>query len=883
MFPVLVDSHGTGSNDSQHLIGRHDEWSDVRAHLDATAAGQGGLLLVVGEPGLGKSRLVAEAARYAANAGFITATAEAWQGQGALPLWPWIHLLRTLAEAGVPVDRDLAATFARGADRRSLLGDVDPAGARWRLFDRVTDCLIEASRTAPVLVALDDLHWADRTSLDLLRHVAGNLAGTRLAVIGAFRDSVEDGPLATLAAATTPIVLHGLPGAAVAELTRSLAGAEVAGDTVDALVRHTTGNPLFVKELVHEMTRGGVWVRDLTMASSVHDVFRQRMAGLPPSCRDVLDAASVIGPAFDVALVSAVVGRGEDAVVGELGDTTASHVVEAVGYGRYRFVHDVFRQSFLDDLGWSRTQRLHLRVGEAIEATGADGSDASIGDLARHFLAAGRLADAGKVADYGYRAGMRAAAILAFDEAIDYLQRSLDVAGDVAPARRAELMVALGDMKRRARDVAGARTVLREAARLARQSGAAAVFADAALAFGGGLGGNHPIASADRDVIAMVEEALDLLPDDDSPRRCRLLGRLATELYLTDDIDRRDAVSAESLAMARRLDDPGCLATALYSRQMATFGPDGVAERDAAAGEILQLAERVGDVELELWGHLFRCWSLAERCQPTDAELRRCAELADQLGLPGYRAEVAMRQAVRALVAGEFRQAEQLLEIVQAGGATDMSGGSTSTALVALRAALEGPHEVLAELVSALLAEQPDTVMWRAGLVVVYVELNRLSDARREFDTIADTGFAMPRDGLWLNGMFYMGFGCFALGAVEHADELRRRLIPYVYQAPIGSYGSMATPLGLIEAARGDFDEALRWLDIGRRRNLAIGNRAYALFTERERAAVLLARGRDTDRADATATLTKVIADFERLGFTGFTARAQSLLANATP
>ena len=866
--------------DTMTFVGRERELRIIRTRLDEAADGRAGVVLVTGEPGAGKSRLLDEGSRLASGAGFAVAAATCWQGQGALPLWPWIQVLRGLDDAGMAVDRELAVALAEGA-RTSLLSDVDPTGARWRLFDRVVRFFTDASALRPILVVLDDLQWSDRTSVDLLVHLATRAGGIRLAIVGASRD-VGDGPLAGVAAHATIVPLGGLPTIAVAELSRAVAGRHLGDETTVALTTHTTGNPFFVKELVRLVTFQGGWTPRLTMPSSVRDLLEQRMADLDEDCRNALAVGAVVGVEFDTSIVADVVGRNVDAVAASLSGAVSGHILDDAGGGRFRFAHDLFREVVYDELAWTRTQRLHADVARAFERRySMAGIDERVAELAEHYVEAGPAGDPAKAVAYSYRAGTKAAAMLAFDDAVRYFQQAVDAADGQPPLERARLLVALGDVTWRARDLAGARRVLRDAARIARANGSGDLFADAALSYAGGLGGNQPIASADDELIALLEESLTLLDDGDSARRCRVLGRLATELSLTDQEERRDTLSAQAVEMARRLDDPACLATALYARQMATFGPDGAEERAEAVLEILGLAERSGDTELALWGHLFHNWSLTERGLPVDQGLVACAKLAEQLGAPQYRAEVAMRQAIRALVAGNRTLFEQLQHVVDAGTASDPSAAATAQALSTARAALEGPHEPLAELVGAILEVQPEKVMWRSALALIHVELGQLDTARRHVDEIAAGDFALPRDSLWLSGIYYTTVAAFATGAREYADRLYEILSPYAHRWTVGVYGSMATPIGLIEAMRGDDGAALRWLELGRRRSLATDNQAMALFAERERAAVLLQRDGPGDRAEASATLERVLADLRRYGFRAYVARAESLLAQA--
>ncbi|MGH9187493.1 MAG: hypothetical protein ACRD0U_17035, partial [Acidimicrobiales bacterium] len=621
-----------------------------------------------------------------------------------------------------------------------------------------------------------------------------------------------------------------------------------------------------------------------TMPAGVREVLDRRLAPLSERCREALGAAAVIGREFDVGLLGIVMGFAHDELSDLLDEAVGGRVVVDLGFDRFTFVHDLFRQALYDGLGRAKRVRLHRGVGEALEALHDEGLEPYLSELAHHFLAATSIGDVPKAVEYGRRAGERAARLLAFEEAADLFQRSLAVLPDKAlTIERAELLLAFGDARWRAQDMVGARAALVNAAEAARVIDNPETFARAALAYACGLGGNQPLARADRTLIALREEAGDRLPPHDSVLRCRVQARLAAELYLTDEVDHRLALSAEAVAMARRIGDPSALAAALYGRQIAVLGPDGRDEREAAAEEIIALAHDADDPELELWGHLFRVWARQEKCLPVAAELATCARLAEHLRLPGYRAEVALRQAVFAVVAGQFDEADRLLTLVHAGASTNPFAASSLIALMTLTSLLRGPITELEPMVIGVVAEYPDKPMWRAALATLYAELGRGEDTRRELAVLADRNFDFPRDGLWLYAMWFVAFACFVSGDVRSAQALHPLVLPHVDQAPVAAFGSMATAVGLFDATCGRFDAALEALEQGRSRNKAMGNHGFALWTRREMAAVLLARDGPGDREQAADTLDDVIDHFHRLGFTGILPRAEMLLALARP
>lgn len=869
---------------AESLIGRRSEVAELTAIIDRAIAGSGSVVLVAGEPGAGKSRLLDECVQVGTSRDCGVVRARCWDGQGALPLSVWRDAIGAIAADDSEPAAELAEALGYGASV-GLLGDVDHAGARARLFARVGDVVHSVAVEQRLLLFLDDLQWADRSSLEVLSRVAAQCSSSPIVVIAAFRDTEVSAALEAVLAAlpcdTRRLTLAPLECGDVAVLARTLSRSTITDDQVAALVAHTAGNPFLVGELVRLIDdTGTLTAGDLPLG--VRHLLQRRLDMLSNRCVAVLASAAVVSGHFDAELLAETTATDIEHVTEMLDEAVAARIVVETADYRFAFVHDLFRQLLYDSLGPSSRRRVHRAVGEAIERRHAGAADVRVAELAHHFLAAAPVVDPAKAAAYARRAGQRAAELLAFDDAVDYFRRAVDVHPGASASARLWLLISLGDAMWRAGDLAGARDVVTGAAELARLLGDAAALANAALVYAGGLGGNQPLASADRTLIALLGDALDRLPVTDSALRCRLLSRLAVELYLTDERQRRRQASDEAVAMARRLGDDSCLATALYALQMATLGPDGLDERRAATDEILGLAVKSGDLELALWGHLFRVWVLTAQCLPTDQELALCAQLADELGLAGYKAEVALRRAVNAYVGGELGRVDELLAIVAAGEANDLAASSTRSALVALDYALKGPYEELAALTEGMLVACPDKTMWQPALVTVYIELGRLDDARTRFEELVATGFDFPRDALWLNAMYCVGCASFVLDRGDCADVLGELIAPYADQAPVGAFGTMATPMGLIEAAAGRFDSAIELLDRAIERNTAVGNRAYAMLTRRELAAVLLRRAELGDRQRAVEMLTALRAELVAIGFDGLVARTDALLEVAT-
>ena len=881
--PVTPPARGDGAS----FIGRQQDLDVVRLSLAGAVAGRGRLVLVAGEPGVGKTRLAEVVAAEAGQRGVPALWGSCWPGDGAPPLWPWTQVFRDASTWGRVEDTELLSQLTEGESHTGLLGDLDASSARFRLFDRVTAGLRRATDEGPLLVVLDDLQWADRTSLQLLLFVARTLRSTPMLVVGTYRDTeiAPGDPLAELlneaSGDAERVALAGLARAEIGELASSIVGSRVPAELEDLLNDHTGGNPLFVKELVRLLAAQGRLGVPGHVPAGVREVLDRRLARLSRPCRDALGVAAVIGRSFEVSLLADAAAMSHDDASNVIDEAASARVVCESGPDRFTFVHELFRQALYEAFGGGARLRAHLAVGLALEARCPSVPGTHLAELAHHFVASVPVGDAEVAADYAEQAGAQAARVLAFDEAAEWHRRALAVLTERHPSvRRARLLVSLGEAQWRASDSDGARLSIAEATALARAAGDSETLARAALAAGGGLGGAQPLAEPDQELIALLEEALEQLPASDGVVRCRVLARLAAELYLTDEVARRDTLSGEAVAMARRLGDDAALATALYARQIAVLGPDGLADREAAAEEVLALAAEAGDQELAFWGHLFRVWSRTERCLRVDDDLAACARIADDLGSGAYRAEVAVRRAVVAVVAGRFDEVDRQLALVDSAPAGAAS--TTLTSLMVLAGWLRGPLDDLEPMVVELVRHHPDKPLWRAALATLYAELGRVEEARVQLEALVDRGAAFPRDGLWLFAMQFLGLVCLVVEERPLAEALHAHVLPYADQAPVGAMGSTMTTIGLLEAARGHPDEALDWLARGHDRNLEHGNLAFALWSRRERAAVLLARDRPGDRDAARAELEHLVAELRDQGFHGFQVRAERLLAEAS-
>src|SRR6266536_3059713 len=674
---------------SRAFVGRDRELAELLAGLEDAAGGRRRLFLIAGEPGIGKTWLAEHLAGHATRRGARVLWGRCWEAGGAPPFWPWTQVIRALTE-----DRDeqtLAAWLGAGAaqvaqlvpDLAERLGMTAPPlvasreseAARFYLFEAVSGFLEQAASVEPLLLVFDDLHAADDPSLLLLQFLARDLRGARLLVVGTYRDIEADrhpgvvDAVGQLVREGQSLILRGLDRAAVKGLIEAFSGVVPSEAKVAAVHETTEGNPLFVREAVRLLAteatlqdpgRGGV-----PIPGSVRAVIQRRLTPLSADAVQVLSAAAVVGREFDLALVGPSCELPVERVLGALSEALALGIVaEDPGtVGAYRFSHSLIREVLYERLPIPARMQLHRQVGEASERLYGSGSGAHVAELARHFAEVAAAGEGAKALEYARRAGERAMGMYAYEEAAAEYQRALralEFAGPDEPVR-CELLLRLGAAQARAGSYQQAKESCLRAAEISRRLGAPEQLARAALGFGerqveGGL--------VNRQLVALLQEALDGLGPQDSPLRARLLARLSLEFTFSDETKVMESLSRQAVAMARRLADPVALRSALDTRWMAVWGPDGLGERTALAEEIVRLARETGDREMELDGHAARAASSLEwgDVRAAQADIAAHARLAEELPVAVHRWAATTMRALRALLDGSFDDAERLAD-----------------------------------------------------------------------------------------------------------------------------------------------------------------------------------------------------------------------------
>ncbi len=466
------------------FVGRESELRQLQAAFDAAASGQGSLIAVVGEPGIGKTAVCEQLATYVAVRGGKTLVGHSYEeGSLSLPYLAFVEAMRTYVLAREPdgLRKDLgsgAIEVARivsevrervGIEPTPSTGDAEEE--RWRLFQAVAGFLRNAATVHPIVVVLEDLHWADRGTLDLLLHVARNLQGARLVIIGTYRDVEVDRshPLSAALAelrrigSFSRVLLRGLTADEVQRMMGGITGQEVRWSFAEAVHRQTEGNPLFVQEvlrylveeglIVHE---GGQWHRTGQTAPEMHipeglrDVIGKRLSRLSPVCNRVLAVAAVIGRDFALETLRLLeAAPTEEELLAALEEALRVGVLEDQSRGalvRFRFAHAFFRQTLYEEIFTPRRLRLHQEVARALERQFAARLEEHAAELAEHFAQSSDPSDLTKAVAYGEIAAKRAISVYAYGEAVHHLEQAIlgqEVLDSGDWAKRCDLLLEL--------------------------------------------------------------------------------------------------------------------------------------------------------------------------------------------------------------------------------------------------------------------------------------------------------------------------------------------------------------------------------------------------------------------------------------------------------
>lgn len=910
-----VDTFGFVGRDDQHqaLLGA---WKTVLA--DGRLA-----VFVGGEPGIGKTRLVKELCRTAHfDQGVVL-----WGScdeELAVPYQPFVEAFRWLASV-LPHDQLAELVGPLGSELAPLIPELerllpgigprlsdDPETERNRLFEATTELLTRLSAREPVVIVLDDVHWARKPTLLLLRHLLKTTSHLQLLIVATYRDTDLDRthPLSEMLAdmrrqpGVERLMLYGLDERGVIDFLERTAGhdLDVPGLALAAAVsRETEGNPFFIGEVLRHLSesgalvfRDGRWTTDLELSDfgipeGVRDVIGRRLSHLDQSANDVLATAAVIGREFDLRLLGGIVDGGVETVLDAIGEAETGGLVEAVTgrSGTYRFAHALVRSTLYDELPTSRRLRLHRAVGVALEATGD--IESRLTELAWHFTEAAALGEIAKAVDFSRRAGDRAKADLAFEEAAGLYERAIDALAlddAAAPGRRAELLLAAGDALHAINDPRG-RELLLAAEALARSTDDVPLLAAVLISLSSNMFFRAD-ATTDRHNVELGEYVLAQDDRLDPSTLASTLSALSVELFWSDESERMRQLSERALDIARHVGDVHVLADVLRNRNYVYDSTDPTS-LDRALEEMTEAIEVAAGVDDRLLcvTHFDRCINHVIRGDVArgDLDLDEGERLAARLRIPQTIARGMNLRAARVLLAGDLDLCDALTSEYEAYCVRQgLQNGPTVAAALRYRLQYErGDLADLEALLEMIIDAQPAIPVWRMALCGVYLQTDRPELCVPHVEAVVADDFAMvPRNAAFLvtcSSTARISSQVGALGAAEaaygHAAPFDD-LFPFagsMWEYPIG------IGVGAAAAALGWYDLAERHFASSRALCERAGAATYLVATDVHEAEMLAQRDAPGDVARSMGLAAQSLAASDRLELKYMRRRCESLLA----
>ena len=807
------------------LVGRAQQIERFRSQWDAARSGAASLLLVRGQAGIGKTRFVSHCAELAHTSG-ATVLGGACSSDLGVPYEPFAGAFQVVAD----LDDSLAAASRSDPDAGPLVrlfpgstlspSEAQPESARLELFTAVGALFRRLSQPRPVLLVLDDLHWATAATVMLLRHLLREADGQRLLVVGTYREGDLDAahPVRALVGddRTSVIDLTTLSDHEVAEMVAAIAPNSPINRTaaIAQSVRHeSSGNPFFACELIHHLDSAGLLEAgldgptsgQLPVPASVHDVVAQRLGALPGGARDVLTSAAVIGSAFHLDLLAAVVDRPPGEVLDLLDEVDRIGLVTELGVDQFAFVHAIVRSTLLDSLSATRRARAHRRVAEVLEARGAEQFD----ELALHWQLAGEESRSTK---YLARVARRDMSALAYESAKTRYKEVLDLLARDPHAdivERTEALLGLASATRALGDPTFTNAVIR-AGRLARTTRDPRLMGEAAM-LSTWLGAAFFAAEMpDVELIELCEDALGIIPTSD-PLRVRVLATLASHLTFAPDRAPRAKLIEEATALAAQHADPMLTAAVLHAEFACLWEPGTLERREQIARDLARLARATGDTQIEFFGGFFAAYCMVERGElPAGRaallELRAVAAASNN----PYFVFLVERLVVATSIACGAVHAQQLVDDLHRQYGLVMGDAEATwliqTGYAAYQAGTLGQMIAAVQAMSA--SSQPR--MWAGALAVA---LMWAGDEVRAAEALGGDA-VLPRNFFWLAVTQARAEVAAGLGLADHCRQIYDELLPYRGRFGITGAGSMcfgltSRTLGMLAQALGDTDAAI--------------------------------------------------------------------------
>ncbi len=844
------------------FVGREREMQTLRARMDDAKNGTGSLVLISGEPGIGKTRLLTEASHYAESQGLLVLWGHCWEGEGAPAFWPWVQILRRLlVEKKLPEVQKSFGSFRLflGNDSEQTTPSRDLANkysesitcsptAQFQLFDKLSLDLRNVSKCIPIAVCIDDLHQADSDSLALVDFLAAHLPRTPLLVLGTYRTEEVAVRPGFQAFATqilrschpTRLELSGLNYRDAEKLAAShFATSPPKRSFVNSLYQRTRGNPFFIVETCRFDSERLSCPTDRGPgpATTIRAVIRARLQRLSHNTRSALQIAATLGNEFDPGIVTQTLG--ENAQDDWIDESVRHGFVQgaASSPSLLSFSHALVRDSLYLEVSRSDRKTLHKQIVTTLENSRNRMTSNLVDLLAHHSYAAGDRYDPLKTFNFLVTAGQAALNSLAHDRAVTHFQHALEVHDPTNQEHsRCDILLQLGEAQTKAGQWKHARGTFDEALQAARQLCSPSRLATAAIGLKGMSRGALP---PDTESINALREALSVTPKEEHRIRSKLLSALSAAIYF--DHSRNDAVQLADAAVVEAQfgdADSMVLGEAIEAQIFAGFRYDNTGAVLQHCNELERLGSSEQHEELIFRAKIVKYACLLQESSPNAVtELKICEKIAGSLRHPRYLWQVNLARASQALARGHLDEARRLVHHTNELGKRyhDSTAYQHLILLKFCEALLHQDYGSIQQDLESVVSFAPEYPMPRAGLALLHAARGGLSEASFTLAPIVHNGLAIEPDGFAMMTLCILATLTQFSGPTDWSEEVEAALRPYEGNTVTAGWGSaiegaVSHFLAIIRLAHGDMSRALSDARNAVRQNRKMG---FELLTAR--------------------------------------------------
>lgn len=805
---AMSDLASECGNQHRPIVGRSHEIDVFRAAFDRMLAGRRQLVLIAGEPGIGKTRCAEALADVAEDQGALVLWGRCREEAGAPPYWPWVQILRAYVDASSLDElrlnigtgaKDIAALVPELLDASHPAqylppGIADASSARFRTFDAMRQFFHQATQQVPITLVVDNLHWADAPSLSLLEFLSQELLRSRLLIVGTYRDAdaSRNTPLQSALGGLIRdsdierVHLDGLSPAAIGEVAQRLCDVRLSAPAIQIIYQKTDGNPLFaielIKVLIDESVDGAIATLPARIPAGVHETIGRRLARLSERCNELLGVAAVFGRQFTAREVAAAVNEDIQQVLTDVEPALRAGVVQSNPdtSGSYQFTHALIRETIYEELSASDRLRLHGRAGDALVEVHHAHLESAISRIAHHYYQSAEMGNTEKAAVYALRAAESAVRLYAYEDALlhyDHAIETLESGGLMHDERLARAYIlkgtALYQLGRPSIEV------WLEAVNQTCVLGNAELLVDALM-----LLANSSRHVEQQHFVPLLERALTILPNADSVSRAKALATLAFARRTSTDKSQIRALVDEALGMAARSCDATARCACYQLTVMALRGnPESLPRRLLLGQEYIAVARSTGNTDLLVEAYHWQILNYFESGQLDDLEaLQQHYESlsAARFGIHQY--QTSAHRVTLALLRGDWVDLEQRIEgLLKVGTRVGDADGVYGAQMFALNRDLGRLHTLAPQIRE--IAANSTARIWEPGLMLICAEIGLLSEARGIFERLVERDCcAIRRDDMYMTCLVFCAETCCALADSRRAESLYQLLRPYAGQ-----------------------------------------------------------------------------------------------------